>query len=88
MELSLPKELDDLVFGEMREADLDVAFVLLRLKSECEAGLAFILGGVISSSPEIGKSRYGAPDDFGKIFQGGLVVRLGSRSGLGLSRGL
>jgi hypothetical protein len=52
VELSLLEEFDDFFFGEVGEADLDVAFVLVEVKAEGEASVAFVLGGKITVSPE------------------------------------
>lgn len=51
MEFSLLQEFDDFFFGEMSEADLYVAFVMVEVKTEGEANATFVLGGKISVSP-------------------------------------
>jgi len=54
MEFSFLEEFYDFFFSEMREADLDIAIILVRVKVEGEACEAFVLGSEISVSPESG----------------------------------
>ena len=58
MEFPFLEEADDIVFGEMRKADLYVALVLVCVKVESEARAAFVLGREISVFPKIGNCGY------------------------------